>query len=136
MIQVIYGGKGSGKTKRILELANEIAKEAKGSLVFIDNNSSYIHDLERAVRFIDADEYGIISPKVFTGFIYGIAASDFDLEYIFVDSFLKLVNHSLYELEDMFKVLSKFTDARGIRLVISISGEQSDAPEYIKKYMI
>lgn len=136
MIQVIYGGKGSGKTKRILELANEISQQSKGSIVFIDNNQNCIHDLQRDVRFIDANEYGIISPKVFTGFIFGIAAQDFDLEYIFVDSFLKLVKHSLFELEDMFKKLNDFTNGRDIKLVISISGEDSDAPDYIKQYMI
>ncbi|MBQ9949852.1 MAG: twitching motility protein PilT [Clostridia bacterium] len=136
MIQVIYGGKGSGKSKRLLDLANDTSKKASGSVVFIDDNSGLIHDLDINIRFIDAQEYGITSPKVFTGFILGISAQDFDLEHIFVDSFLRLVKHSLFELEDMFKKLDEFTKKRDITLTISISGEESDLPDYIGKYVI
>lgn len=136
MIQVIYGVKGSGKSKRLLECANDVAKKANGSLVFIDDNTDFIHDVDRKFRFINATEYCIAGPKVFTGFICGIAAQDFDLEYIFVDSFQKLVKHSLFELEEMFKSLDAFTKKRGITLIISISGEESDLPDYIRKYLI
>ena len=136
MIKVIFGGKGSGKSKRLLDFANGCADGAKGNLVFIDDGKDFIHDLDRKIRFIDAAEYGIISPKFFTGFLHGLAASDFDLEYIFVDSFLTIVRYSLYSLTEMFERLETFTNERNITLVISISGEGSDLPEYIRKYII
>lgn len=41
MIQVIFGKKGSGKTKRILDMANASVKEAKGNVLFIDDDKSY-----------------------------------------------------------------------------------------------
>ena len=40
MIQVIFGKKGSGKTKRILDMANASVKEAKGNVLFIDDDKS------------------------------------------------------------------------------------------------
>ena len=48
MIQIIFGEKGTGKTKKILDLANQSAKDAKGSVVFIDDDDSYMFDLNLA----------------------------------------------------------------------------------------
>ena len=136
MIQVIYGTRGSGNSKKILECANSYAKEASGSFVFIDNDKSFMLDLDRSIRYIDSREYDITSPKFLTGFIYGIAASDFDLQYIFVDSFIAIVKHSLFVLDEMFTKLEEFTNSRNITLVLSISSDESDLPEFIKKYII
>ena len=36
MIRVIYGKKGSGKTKRMLAMANDLGARADGSIAFID----------------------------------------------------------------------------------------------------
>ena len=41
MIQVIHGRKGSGKTKRIIDLANDAIKEQKGDVVFVDEDNQY-----------------------------------------------------------------------------------------------
>ena len=46
MIQVIFGKKGSGKTKRILDMANASVKEAKGNVLFIDDDKSYTLSLK------------------------------------------------------------------------------------------
>ena len=37
MIQVIAGKKGSGKTKRIIDMANQASQESKHDIVFIDD---------------------------------------------------------------------------------------------------
>ena len=38
MINIICGEKGSGKTKKILDLANERALNSKGTVVFLDKD--------------------------------------------------------------------------------------------------
>ena len=137
MIQVIYGGKGSGKTKRLLDIVKSTSEKATGSLVFINRDDKFsFSSISHDIRFINALEYGIVSPKVFTGFILGISAQDFDLEYIYVDGFLKIVNHSIFELEAMFNRLDEFTTKRNINMIISVSCEEPEAPEYLKKYII
>ena len=45
MIEIICGEKGTGKTKRIISLANGISDQAKGSMVFIDDDNSYMYDV-------------------------------------------------------------------------------------------
>ena len=39
MVKLLIGHKGSGKTKRMIELANETVQTARGSIVFINKNS-------------------------------------------------------------------------------------------------
>ncbi len=136
MIQIIFGEKGTGKTKRILDLANRAAQEAKGSIVFIDNDDSYMFDLNLSVRFINAVEYGIAGPKAFYGFLCGISASDHDLEYIYVDGFLNLVKHDLSTLEELFNQLDLFTKNHGITLTLSVSGAVESLPDFLQKYAL
>lgn len=136
MIQVIYGPKGTGKTKRIIDMANESIKTVKGSIVFIDDDEKYMYDLRRRIRFIDASEYEIDSPKMFYGFICGIAAQDFDLEYIYIDGLLKIVRHDINTLAELFEHMERFADYRKLDIVMSISGDMNSMPEFLKKYII
>lgn len=136
MIQIIFGEKGTGKTKKILDLANQSAKDAKGSVVFIDDDDSYMFDLNLAVRFINAKEYGIGGPKTFYGFLCGISASDHDLEDVYVDGFVNIVKHDLSTLEEFFHDLRAFTDAHGIRLVLAVSGAAENLPAFLQEYAL
>ena len=130
MIRVIFGEKGAGKTKRIIDMANESIKTAKGSIVFIDDDNQYMFELKHSIRFVDASEFHIDGPKMFYGFLSGIAA------YLFIDGFLKIVHHPLETLEGLFTELEKFSDRTDVKLIISISGNAADAPEFIKPYMV
>ena len=136
MIQIIFGEKGTGKTKKILELANTAAKEAKGSIVCIDGDDRYMFDLNLSVRFINAKEYGISGPKAFFGFLCGVAASDHDLEEVFVDGFLDIVRHDLATLEGLFDELGSFEDKHNIRLTLCVSGAVETLPPFLKQYAL
>ena len=81
---------------------------------------------------MDASEFHIDGPKMFYGFLSGIAAQDFDLEYLFIDGFLKIVHHPLETLEGLFTELEKFSDRTDVKLIISIKRNAADAPEFIK----
>lgn len=135
MIQLIFGEKGSGKTKRILEIANSAAEQAKGSVVFIDEDERYMYDLNLSVRFINAAEYRINGPKMFYGFLCGISASDHDLECIVIDSFMRIVHHELDTLKELFEQLGSFSNEHGIRLVISLSCSPDQLPDFLNAYM-
>jgi len=135
LIRVILGERGAGKTKRIIDMANEAVKESKGSIVFIDDDNQYMFDLKHEIRFIDASEYEIDGPKMFYGFLCGIAAQDFDLEYLFIDGFLKIVHHDLTTLEEMFGHLASFADKCDVKVILSVNGSPDDIPEYLKQYV-
>ncbi len=135
MIRVIFGEKGAGKTKRIIEMANSAAKEGKGSVVYIDDDSRYMFDLTRDIRFVDASRFEIDGPKMFYGFLCGIAAQDFDLEHLFIDGFLKIVHHELSTLEGLFEHLKKFAEDCSLTITISISGKPDTIPEFLKEFV-
>jgi len=42
MLKILVGKKGVGKTKRIIQMANEAAGGAKGNVVFIDDDNRYM----------------------------------------------------------------------------------------------
>ena len=136
MIGVIFGEKGTGKTKRLLQHANRTAMDAKGSLVFIDDDNSYMFDLNSSIRFINAAQYGIESPKMLYGFLCGISAQDFDLEYVYIDGFLNFVHHDLASLEGLFSDLRAFSERHNVNIILSISGNRDMLPPFMREMVL
>ena len=135
MVRVIYGKKGSGKTKKIIDLANEAVKASTGELVFIDDDNRYMYDLRHEVRFVNATEYNVTSPETFMGFLFGILAGNYDMKQLFIDGFLRLVKSDIADLEAFFARLDEITHRHGVDVVISVSAKDEETPEYLKKYI-
>ena len=136
MIGVIFGEKGTGKTKRLLQHANRTAADAKGSVVFIDDDNRYMFDLNSFIRFITAADYGIESPKMLYGFLCGIYAQDFDLEYVYIDGFLNFVRHELASLEGLFDDLRAFSERTNVNIILSISGNTESLPPFMRDMVL
>ena len=136
MIGIIFGEKGTGKTKHILDMANKKAGEAKGSIVFIDDDNSYMYDLSNKIRFINSSDYKIFTPKMLYGFLCGIAAMDFDLEYIFIDGFVAIAHHGAETLEGLFNQLEKFADDHNLNIILSINGSVKSVPAFLQDKLL
>ncbi|MBO2517183.1 MAG: hypothetical protein CW338_07940 [Clostridiales bacterium] len=136
MIQVIHGKKGSGKTKKILDMANESIAQHKGDVVFVDNDNRYMFDLRHEVRFVNGGEYGCDSPDMFFGFLCGMLAQNFDINVIFIDAFLKLIKSDINEAESFFTRLEALSLRHNVRFIISVNVDDAVAPDYLKKYFI
>ena len=135
MIRIIYGKKGSGKTKKIIDAANEAVKVSTGELVFIDVDNRYMYDLRHEIRFVNATEYDVSSPETFMGFICGILAGNYDMKQLFIDGFLRLVKSDMADLEAFFVKLEDITHRHGVDVVISASAKDDEVPEFLKKYI-
>ena len=75
MIKVILGDKGSGKTKRLIDMTNDALKEERGNIIFIDDDKRYMYDLRHEIRFVDASEYPVghkSTASEMLGFICGM----------------------------------------------------------------
>ena len=136
MISVIYGKKGTGKTKKILDLANEAVKVSTGELVFIDDDNSYMYDLRHEIRFVNATEYDVADPDTFMGFLCGILAGNYDMKQLFIDGFLRIVKTDMAELEAFFAKLEDIAHRHGVDVVIAASAKDDEVPEFLKKYLI
>ena len=136
MIGVIFGEKGMGKTKQILELANKSVLSSKGTTIFIDDDTSYIYDLSTKARFINASDYGITTPKMLYGFLCGLVASDFDLENIYIDGLLRIIGHEISSLEGLFDDLKTFASKNNLNVIMSITGSRETIPPFLKEYLL
>ena len=136
MIRIIYGKKGSGKTKKIIDAANEAVKSSTGELVFIDDDNRYMYDLRHEIRFVNATEYDVSSPDTFMGFICGILAGNYGMKQLFIDGFLRLVKSEMADLEPFFVKLEDITHRHGVDVVISASAKDDTVPEFLKKYIV
>ena len=139
MIQIIFGKRGSGKTKRIIDLANEAIKEQKGDVLFIDDDNRYMFDLRHEVRFVNAGEYGVRGAERFIGFINGIMAGNFDVSLVFIDAFLRLARvdkPDIYTLEGFFTELEDLSARCNVDFVISLSEDPNLVPDPIRKFAI
>ena len=136
MVQLIYSKKGTGKTKRLIDLANADMKQAKGDIVFIDDDKRYMYDVVHQIRFVDVKEYNISGCGEFYGFLCGMVAQNFDIESIYIDAFLKIVQKDVGELEDLMQKIETLAEKNNIKAVIIVSGDPEGAPDYMKKHII
>ena len=72
MIQIIAGVKGKGKTKLLIDNANEEIKQTKGTIVYLDKSDKHMYELSNKIRLINVMQYGINSLDSFLGFVCGI----------------------------------------------------------------
>ena len=133
MIGFVCGIKGTGKTKRMVDMANAIVQDALGKVVFIDATKERMFDLKHAIRLVEADEYMLENHEAFFGFIAGLIAGDFDIHTIFIERFLKIVDAPVDTLIPLLKRLEELADSHNVRLIISISGPLEEMPAYIKE---
>jgi len=136
LIQVIAGKKGSGKTKRIIDMANLATKDSKHDIVFIDDDNRYMFDLRHEVRFINASEYDLSNDQMFMGLLCGIVAQNFDVGLICIDAFKKLIKNDLASSEWLFQRLETLSEKHDVNFAISISEDADELPEFIQKYVI
>ena len=92
MVRLIMGEKGTGKTKKLIELINASAAEENGNVVCIEAKSTMTFDIHYHVRLISADEYQITTYEGLRGFVSGLYAGNYDISHIFIDNLFKIVH--------------------------------------------
>ena len=135
MIKVIYGAKGTGKTKIMIDSANEAVKGAKGHLIFITDSKRGMYDLEREVRFIDTSEYDIAGEAALCGFIKGVVAGNNDNEYVFIDGVVRIAGKPVQEMAAFFYMLDKVSKTNNLVITVSVSAAKEELPDFVSKYI-
>lgn len=136
MIQIIAGEKGKGKTKILIEKANNAVNEAKGSIVYLDKSNKHMYELSNRIRLINVRSYCIDNYSEFLGFICGLISQDHDLEAIFLDSFLKIANIENSDLLPTLEKLEHISNEFNIDFILSLSRNEADLPEPVRKSVI
>ena len=137
MVKLIIGQKGSGKTKLMVDLANQTAKEKDGSVVFIIKDDRLKHDLTIDIRMIVMDDYKYVSNiERYTGFIYGILSSNHDIQVVFIDSILKHADITVDDLPEFLKELQEISEKLSIEFIVSLSADIEQLDASVRQYEI
>lgn len=135
MVKVMMGLKGSGKTKRLVDLVKKAVAEDKGSVYVIEKDRSLTYEIPYEARLIFASDYSIGTFEFFKGFISGLHAGNYDVSTVFIDSLYKLVDtKDKAETEEFLDWLSAFSEKENIFFFITISEDVSKATPGMKKY--
>ena len=137
MVNIIMGLKGSGKTKKLVDLVRAAVNEETGDVVVIEKERKLTYDIPYQARLIDAGTYDIGSYEFLKGLICGVHAGNYDITHFFIDNFYKLVNDKSTEaLEGFLSWLDRFSESEKISFVISVSADPAQLPESVTKYVI
>ena len=124
MVRLIMGEKGTGKTKKLIELINASAAEENGNVVCIEAKSTMTFDIHYHVRLISADEYQITTYEGLRGFVSGLYAGNYDISHIFIDNLFKIVGGDCNQAADDFlDWLNRFSNNHGVKFTVSVSGD-------------
>ena len=137
MVSILMGLKGTGKTKRLVDMVREAVNEETGDVVCIEKERKLTFDIPYQARLIDAGTYDIGSYEFLKGLICGVHAGNYDITHFFIDNFYKLVNDKNTDsLIKFITWLNKFSESEKISFVLSITMDPEFAPEMVKKYII
>ena len=137
MIQILAGEKGQGKTKRLIEMANEASKTIDGNVVFIDDDNRHMYDLHYGIRFVDTSMYKICDYEVFIGFIYGILSQNGDIQKIFVDGLGNIIRSlNSDDVENLCEVLDRISNDYNVDFTLIYSAPMTAVPDQVRKYLI
>ena len=135
MITLLTGKKGSGKTKKLIELANAALETSKGCVVVIEKGLKLTYDISHAARLVDADAYKIQSADMLFGFVSGICAGNYDVTVILIDSTLKITGTGAEVVEELVEKLKKLGEEANTNFVLSISAAEDEIPASVAEFV-
>lgn len=136
MVQLIVGNKGKGKTKHLLDKVNTEIKDVQGNVVYLDKSTKHMFELNNKIRLIDVCDYLVTNSDEFIGFICGIISQDHDLQYMYLDSFLKIACLSEDDISTTIAKLETISTKFHVDFVLSISVDEHALPEELKSKVI
>lgn len=135
MIHLIYGAKGSGKTKKIIEMANASIDTAGGDIVFITDTNRYMFDIKYQIRFVNTEEHHIFTEEALLGFIKGLIAGNHDIKTIYIDGAHRIARKEVENMQDLYSELEAIAERQDVEFVLCVSKNEEDLPEFLKKYL-
>lgn len=134
MIKLIIGNKGSGKTKKLVELVNSCVENSDGNVVCVEKSPKLTYDISSKARLLETETYSINGCKVFYGFLAGICAGNYDVTDVLIDATFKIVGRDYSKLPQFFDMLSELSEATDVNFYFTISCDKEDLPVEIFDY--
>ena len=137
MVQLVMGLKGSGKTKRLIEMVNAALKEESGSVVVIEKDKKLTFDIPYQARLVFASDYSIGTVEFFKGLLSGLHAGNYDITHIFIDNFVKMMpGVTEQDIEEFLSWLEAFSKKENVNFTVSMTLNPDEVSEKIKSYAV
>lgn len=131
MVKLLIGGKGSGKTKKLINNVNTALEASKGHVVCVEKDDLLRYQISYKVRLLAASNYGISGYDAFYGFLSGLCAGDHDITDILVDATLKIGGRDYNDLADFLEKVSRLSSLTETEFTFTVSTEKENLPEKI-----
>ena len=132
------GLKGSGKTKRLVEMVATAVREESGSVVCIEKDKKLTYDIPYQARLIYACDYAnaMGSYDFFKGFLSGLHAGNYDITRVFIDGLYKIIGgKDAAKAEEFLVALDAFSSKHSVNFTVSLSEEPESATEGMKRFL-
>ena len=138
MVQLIVGNRGKGKTKILIDNANDYVAKATGNIVYIDKSLKHMYELNNKIRLIDISPYPVKGYDQLEGFICGVLSQDHDIEAVYIDSFSLLsdIQDKITDMNSSVKLIEKISSLFNVNFVLSLSCEKSELSEELQEKII
>lgn len=133
MIKIIYGSKGTGKTKRIIDLANSAIAKELGDIVFITDTSRYIREIKYQIRFTNTKECKITTEDGLIGFIQGMLEANYDIRLFFIDGAARMIGKPIAEMGAFYERLKAISHKTEATFVLTLSADYDELPDFIRE---
>ena len=134
MVYLILGKKGSGKTKKLIELVNNAVEKSNGNVVCIEKERLLTYDVNYRARLVETDHYKVSGYDAFYGFISGILAGDHDITDVLVDATLRIGGRNYEELAAFLEKIAELSNIAEQDITFTVSADEADLPEKIFTY--
>lgn len=134
MIYLILGNKGSGKTKRLIDLVNAAVEKSNGNVVCIEKERLLTYNINYRARLVETDHYGISGYDAFYGFLSGIIAGDHDITDVLVDATLKIGGKDYEALTCFLEKVAKLSKIAEQDFTFTISADEAELPAKIFEF--
>ena len=134
MVKLIVGKKGTGKTKMLIEQVNAAAAASKGCVICIEKGLTLDKDITHKVRLVETDSYKVDNAAALYGFVAGVAASNYDITDIYLDSTLRICG-GVAAMEEFLLKAAELTEKAEINFTATVSLAAEEIPESLKKFI-
>ncbi|MBQ9460809.1 MAG: hypothetical protein IJU51_02670 [Clostridia bacterium] len=128
MVTLIVGKKGTGKTKKLINLANEAVEASNGNVVVIEKGSKLTYDVTHKARLIDTEQYSISGFDTFFGFLSGLCAGNYDVTDVLVDSTLKIGGQDFAAFSEFIEKINILAAKTETKFTFLVSADESQIP--------
>ncbi|MCL2350255.1 MAG: hypothetical protein FWC67_02125 [Defluviitaleaceae bacterium] len=136
MIKVFAGPRGGGKTRNLINLANDHLATTKGYIVYIDDCKRNMHEIHRDIRLVDTSEYPLSNYREFVAFVYGMVSQNSDIQEVFIDGLCGIIEELPNDdLATAMAALKKLSDDNDMEFFVTLNCNPDTLPAEVKALM-